>query len=372
LEGLQHIVFSASWYPSRIAYSNGNFIKRHAELVATFARVSVLHAIADNYIQQVEIVIHEEGNLKEYIIYYPKANNPFLRIKRYINAMRRGWKLIGKADINHVHVAYPAGLFAWYQKLLTGQPYIISEHWSGYLPQNSQVNSWQWKYIHHFIYNGAKKITAVSKILAKHLPTTQRPVSVIGNIVNDTFFRPMTEKPRIPRFIHVSNFAPVKRVPLIIDAAIRLAARGKKFELYLVGEEHGEKEQCKSMAVQAGLLGKYIFFEPFMQPEPLAYLMHQSLGYISMSMYETQGITMLEALASGLPIITSNIPVVEEYIENGFGIYANSSDEICNAMENILEGKLAYNPAALQAYAKAMAGKDAIAASFKNLYALND
>jgi len=43
-----HVLFLASWYPSRILKSNGDFIQRHAEAVALQHKVSVIHVKSDN------------------------------------------------------------------------------------------------------------------------------------------------------------------------------------------------------------------------------------------------------------------------------------------------------------------------------------
>jgi len=47
-----HVLFLASWYPSRVLKTNGDFIQRHAEAVALQHNVTVLHVISDSYLSE--------------------------------------------------------------------------------------------------------------------------------------------------------------------------------------------------------------------------------------------------------------------------------------------------------------------------------
>ena len=42
-----HILFLSSWYPSRVSYTNGYFVQKHAEAIASQHKVSVIFAIGD-------------------------------------------------------------------------------------------------------------------------------------------------------------------------------------------------------------------------------------------------------------------------------------------------------------------------------------
>jgi len=42
-----HILFLSSWYPSHVSPSNGDFIQRHAEAIATKHNVTVIYVTTD-------------------------------------------------------------------------------------------------------------------------------------------------------------------------------------------------------------------------------------------------------------------------------------------------------------------------------------
>ena len=84
-----HILFLASWYPSKKEPTLGIFIKRHAQAVATINKVSVLHAIADKDLKEGEFRIERksEGNFHEFIVSYGRSNIGIRIIRAW-----RNWK----------------------------------------------------------------------------------------------------------------------------------------------------------------------------------------------------------------------------------------------------------------------------------------
>ena len=114
-------------------------------------------------------------------------------------------------DLVHVHVAYPAGLFALYLKKRNGIAYIISEHDGIYMPgyDNYHVPGQFEKKMVPVIYRNAKKIHAVSKSLGAALMdlklTAKTPV-VIPNVVDTSLFN-YKEKDRSSGFRFI-NAAP--------------------------------------------------------------------------------------------------------------------------------------------------------------------
>ena len=75
-----HILFLASWYPSRVLKSNGDFIQRHAEAVALQHKVSVIHVKSDNNLKQkIEIDDKEVNGIRTIIAYVKNSKNPFIK-----------------------------------------------------------------------------------------------------------------------------------------------------------------------------------------------------------------------------------------------------------------------------------------------------
>ena len=111
----QKILFLARWYPDRYDPMMGLFIKRHAEVAATFNDVAVLYLRAvpekpGGY----QIEQKNENGVKSTIVYYGTKNSlPQFAAKLYsalqfLMAFRKGYLFLletwGKADIVNENV----------------------------------------------------------------------------------------------------------------------------------------------------------------------------------------------------------------------------------------------------------------------------
>jgi hypothetical protein len=140
----QRILWLTSWYPSRVAPVNGDFIQRHARAAARFHPIDVLHLVRDDSakMQQVtETTLHEFPNLTERIMYYKAAKHPSL-LQRYFENLRffRLFRQMIAAYIRqhgspacvHVHIPVKAGLLALWMKKKYKIKFAVTEHWGIY------------------------------------------------------------------------------------------------------------------------------------------------------------------------------------------------------------------------------------------------
>jgi hypothetical protein len=138
---MKHILYLPSWFPSRRNPYPGDFIKRHAESASLYNRITVFYTAIDESIKVPELIEEKiNENLFVYIYYYPSVKNilsPVINGVKRFSALGKMYNRIfsrSSPDLVHVHVAYPAGLFALYLKKRKGLEYIISEHDGIYMP----------------------------------------------------------------------------------------------------------------------------------------------------------------------------------------------------------------------------------------------
>src|SRR4051812_22782369 len=134
------VLWLASWYPNPYEPFNGDFIQRHAESVAAFLPIDVIHVLqlgSDKKIEADKIIINKKGDLAEYIhiFSFNRTGIKLIDKIRYNLLYKRYYKKIlneyllrnGKPSLIHVHIPMKAGLMAMYALKKFGIPYIVSE-----------------------------------------------------------------------------------------------------------------------------------------------------------------------------------------------------------------------------------------------------
>ena len=79
-----------------------------------------------------------------------------------------------------------------------------------------------------------------------------------------------------------------------------------------------------------------VIFRPHSPPEKISQWMASSIALIMVSIYEGFGVPIVEAMASGVPVICSNVSSMPEVAESAaIQVSPNNVNEISNAMKTI-------------------------------------
>jgi glycosyltransferase involved in cell wall biosynthesis len=125
----------------------------------------------------------------------------------------------------------------------------------------------------------------------------------------------------------------------LIEAAKEVTARGVSLHFDLVGEElgHGEKEQLQEKIIQAGLENVVTLHPPATGVDKHNFFQKADLmAYPSYS--EGMPIAIIEAMASGLPIVATRVGGIPDQIQdgiNGLLIEVGHADQLANALESL-------------------------------------
>ena len=208
----KHVLFLCSWYPNAIQVTNGNFIQQHAESIAKYNRVSVLHVQSSRSSHSFEIKQIEKGNLSETIVYFKKSKSPIRHLIRYYLAYKKAKKQIqlkhGKYDLTHVNHIYWLGLLALYNKIIKGEKYVVSEHYSGFI--TNQKTNFIKGILTKLIFKKSEYIIPVSETLKRKLVTIEPNLvkyHIVGNVIDTNVFSPSFDSlsNQKKQFIHISN-----------------------------------------------------------------------------------------------------------------------------------------------------------------------
>ena len=131
-EGIR-VLHIASWYPSKVHDSLGNFIQRHIAALSKRHKSEVWYASPvsnESPLLGTSEVKEEDGFLER--IVYPKATKPGVRaVTRALVKMVPG-EDVSMPDLVHLHVAFPAGRAARVLAESWDVPLVITEHWTAY------------------------------------------------------------------------------------------------------------------------------------------------------------------------------------------------------------------------------------------------
>ncbi len=186
---------------------------------------------------------------------------------------------------------------------------------------------------------------AIRNLLEKH--PIEVPVAAVSNGVDLSNYKPgkaperiYTDygiSPGVPVVLYVGRVDPEKKVGVVIEAFKKARAKLPKAELVIVGDgvDRVRLEQRYRDGNGVKFLGRVV-------PPDLYELYRVGDVFATASEIETQGIVLIEAAASGLPLIAVNKGAVAEVCrngENGFLCEPGSVGEIAEAIEKILADK---------------------------------
>ena len=165
-------------------------------------------------------------------------------------------------------------------------------------------------------------VTAVSEDLARRSVEAFYPrsdsasprVEVVPNFVNSVEFHP-DETPKAegpPTAIHVSNFRPVKRVPWLIEAFLEATA-GTDARLVLVGDGP-ERDPAEALSRELGAANRVTFLG---ERDVLPSLLKRADLFLLASTEESFGLSALEAMSCGLPVVAPKVGGVPEVVTDG-------------------------------------------------------
>ena len=316
-----HILFITIPYPTSANPINAVFIQEHARAVSELHQVSLLH------------VVGQDRNLKKAYIIERQVENRRLNIfhlrYRRLPIPKSGWISqgygamavfdqaaleFGTPDLIHANM-YETAFLGYLLKKLRKVPVVLSEHSSAYPRRLFKPGQLE---IARFFMNRLDWLLPVSADLENHMKHAGiiGRFEVIPNVVNAALFHPPQKvvspqtRPITPLGIIVAGLSPVKRIELALSAIEGMKRTGIKVRLRIIGDGT-ERANLESIAKSLEITD-YVDFEGFLPKSQIAEHLRQADFFVLSSRWENLPVALLEALATGLPILAPAVGGIPE------------------------------------------------------------
>ncbi len=367
-----HVLFLSSWFPSKTHPTLGNFVQRHAEAVALFSKVTVLYLSKNNSIDNLQIEEREERNVRIVSVYY-NANGFLFRNR--ILALKKGIAHINfnlnKPDIVQLNMVWPEGWQALFIQQKWKIPFVISDNWTGYHPNERSPLPFHIKSYMRFIANRSKLLFPVTFQLEKAMRTFgfNRPAVIVPNVVNTAYFK-NEKKGVVHKYMHLSHLDNNhKNIEGILSAWKIFSDQTEDVILELGGD--GDIQHWKKRSLEIGIRSGSIDFFGTLNQEEVAEKMNASHTFVLFSNYENLPLVLIEAMASGMNVIATRVGGIAEHM--GFCkwnklIDAKNEQQLLNALSESHSEMNEINREEISAYATNHFSYESIGKQFMNAY----
>ena len=168
-----------------------------------------------------------------------------------------------------------------------------------------------------------------------HRYRLKNPVYVVPAGINERFFHASRTKKNNTRFtvLFVGRLTVEKNVDLLIKAVQKVT---HPIDFIIVGDGvlRGLLEKLAKESVSADCT---ISFAGRKTPDELGSYYAQADVLVLASNYESQSLVVLEAMASGTPVVVANVPAVNEIVGEAGILAEKTVDAFCEALTQLIE-----------------------------------
>ncbi|MCB0685740.1 MAG: glycosyltransferase [Saprospiraceae bacterium] len=377
---MTNVLVIPGWFPSKLYPFNGDFILYQTQLMHQDPDLNLSLAFLDQSLKY----LYYFNTWRTQWIAHPEIPFPVAHLQRIalpkslhylfpglvnapINKMCAKIPAIKKVDIIHAHCLW-GGYIAQHIASRIKVPLVYTEHHSGILDHQlsqTELSTYQ-KLIDH-----STEISAVGPALAAILQpfTPHRPVHIIPNFVDETLFTiHKTPKRTGFHFICIGDLIPIKQIDRLINAFDIIRNQYQDLHLHIIGD--GPLKNDLTNQMKALNLTEMITFHGRQPNTEIPRLLNESHVLISASKHETFGITVLEALCCGLPVIVTPSGGPEQLVnsENGILLPSDSVESIAEGMTAIHRQYSNFKATEIRAHVLIQYSKGATIEAYKSLY----
>ena len=317
------VLFLTPWYPSEKDAMSGLFVQKHVEAIrAQGCDVRVIH-----------------------------SQSLWDTFRQYKRLQKEGWV----PDVVQLNIIQKQGLIAEALDI----PYIIVEHWSGYLSENGQfmrMSRFKRDMYRHIARHAAMILTVSDRHAQamKDYGIRNDRWERIDNVVDDFFYKEgiKSQESGIKILLHVSCFdEKAKNVKGLLRAAKMLSEKRQDWQLVLVGTGV-DYNDVRAYAEALSIPDKLLRWTGELTPREVSDEFDKADVFVLPSHYENAPVVISESLAKGVPIVATRVGGIPEmvYEECGVLVTPGNEEELFSALDTMLDHYKEYDRDAIREY----------------------
>jgi glycosyltransferase involved in cell wall biosynthesis len=308
-----------------------------------------------------------------YTLHNLEASAYYWGVRRLVDEL---WEKDG-FDIIHGLFGYPDGVVAARFGERFDVPVIITDHasWRPWMDRYPRVRKQAVAASQRSTFHLAPSSFAIKSI--ERFTGPGKRFRIFPNGVDPDLFSPHSDHPatNAKQILYVGIMRHVKGVDILLTAMRKIVDQHPELNLVLVGGGFYSsysvyENQVRSMAVELGLENN-VRFVGMRSPEEVAQFMRESAVLVVPSRTETFGSVLIEALASGIPVVSTKCGGPEDFVTEKLGALVPKADPVAlaQAILNVIKNRERFEPSRLRKFAIDNYSWDQLAKQKSEIYA---
>jgi glycosyltransferase involved in cell wall biosynthesis len=376
------VLFVTNWYPTRDFSYGGVFVREHAKAVAAAGNeVVVLHAARSSkecrglWMMEEELDPELNEGIPAYHVHHHSSRVRGTSYPLYLWSVLKAFRRLRaegfKPDVIHAHV-YDAGVPAVMIGKRNGIPVVVTEQFTGF-PRRTLNRAAVLKA--RYAYRNADRALPVSMHLQRAIAAygIEAKFEIVPNVVDTSLFFTAERKPKTSdekRMIFVGNLEPSqhKGYPTLLEALNLLGKRRSDWRLDVIGE--GPERPAYERRTEAAKLPAHVVFHGAKPKREISEMMRGSDLFVLPSRFDNLPCVVVEALASGLPVVSTTVGGIPEMVYEGAGILVPPDDPpaLADALDSVLSNLSSYDRVEIADAARSRYSLEAVGAQLQAIY----
>ncbi len=369
--GMTILILTHSYPDARNSY-RGIFIKEQVKALGLMHNVIVVYFRVDythfDPFKKYSFTIKKDQQITEYEVITGRSFPVINQLKYLLDTysfIRKEILANFKIDIIHSHLAYPAGFLGTVIYKRRNIPHVFTEHTT------------IWKYFRSYIHKLCVKyaiknspgIICVSKALGEEVRgLSDRKIFVVHNVIDSRKF--IKAAPENGSSVNIGFLGGLGNANKGLDLLLKsVSLLSYKNIILHIGGKGRMLEDYIRMSEELGI-GSICRFYGEIVPEKINDFYSKLNIFVLPSRYETFGIVLIEAMASGIPVIATKCGGPEEIVTTATGLLVSKDNivELSEAISYMIRNLQQYKSSDIRSYVSNKFGQKAFLISISLVY----